>query len=351
VATQQAPFVSVVIPAHNESGGLRRTQDTIAEAVARCTDHYELIFVDDGSKDDTYAVIQELAEKNRYVKGLRLSRNFGKEAALLAGLESAKGDAVITMDADLQHPPAIIPRLIESWQRGYRIVNAVKEERPGDSLAVRLRASLFNKLLSLLGGIDVHRSSDFKLLDRTVVDILIKNMPERLRFYRGLSHWLGFEQAFVPFTVLDRAEGQSKWSLLALVELALTAVVSFTSAPLRLVSLLGVITLALGVVIGSDALWSWFHGNAVSGFTTTITTLLILASFIMISLGIIGEYIAKIYDEIKQRPVYLVASACGAGESGRPRHPADMRSSSLVSPLLVSECPEQVAKEVPDQHQ
>jgi glycosyltransferase involved in cell wall biosynthesis len=348
---QQAPFVSVVIPAHNESGGLRRTHDTIAAAVAGCTDHYELIFVDDGSTDDTYSVIEELTARNGHVRGLRLSRNFGKEAALFAGLESARGDAVITMDADLQHPPAVIPRLIESWQQGYRIVNAIKEERPGDNLAVRLRARLFNGLLSSLGGIDVERSSDYKLLDRTVVDILIKHMPERLRFYRGLSHWLGFEQASVPFTVPDRAEGQSKWSLLALVELALTAIVSFTSAPLRLVSLLGVMTLVLGFVIGSDALWSWFHGRAVSGFTTTITTVLILASFIMISLGIIGEYIAKIYDEIKQRPVYLVASACGPGHGDRMQQPADMRSSSRVIPPSMSERPEKVADEVPGQNQ
>ncbi|MGB5834693.1 MAG: glycosyltransferase family 2 protein [Thiohalocapsa sp.] len=306
------PFISIVLPAHNESKGLSRAVEAIEAVVSQCTDRYEFVIVDDGSTDDTYQVIEALADSNPHIRGIRFSRNFGKEAALLAGLDRATGDVVITMDSDLQHPPPVIPELLALWRQGYKVVNAVKQGRPGDSFMVRLRASVFNRMLSAVGGIDTRHSSDFKLLDRTAVNILINDLPERRRFYRGLSDWLGFEQSVVSFTVAERAAGEGKWSMLGLIDLAVTAIVSFTSAPLRVVTVLGVATLTLGFFVGTEALWSWFHGRAVSGFTTLITTLLILCSFIMISLGIIGEYIGKIYEEIKKRPVYLVASACGA---------------------------------------
>jgi hypothetical protein len=169
-----------------------------------------------------------------------------------------------------------------------------------------LRAAVINKLLTTLGGIDVRNSSDFKLLDRVVVDVLTRQLPERSRFYRGLADWVGFPSVTLKFDVAERETGQSGFSLKSLLSLALTAMVSFTSLPLRIVSGMGVLTFILGLIVGSDALHSWIRGDAVSGFVTMIFTLLIIGSFIMISLGVIGEYIAKIYDEIKQRPTFII---------------------------------------------
>jgi glycosyltransferase involved in cell wall biosynthesis len=278
----------------------------------------EIVVVDDGSHDDTFARVCELAQKDPRIKGLRFTRNFGKEAALLAGLRAAQGHAVVTIDADLQHPPQLIPRMISEWRKGAKVVDAVKRSRERDGFLTRMRARVFNSLLSTLGGIDVQNSSDFKLLDRVVVDAIARGLPERQRFYRGLSGWVGYSHVSVPFDVEARAAGQGKWTLWKLAELATTATVSFTSAPLRIVTVLGLFTLAFGFAVGTEALIGWFRGQAISGFTTTIVTLLILGSFIMISLGIIGEYIAKIYDEIKARPPYLVETSVGLGENALP---------------------------------
>jgi glycosyltransferase involved in cell wall biosynthesis len=304
-------LLSVVVPAHNEAAGIGHATSVILHALASCGMKLELIVVDDGSRDDTFERVRELSRKDARIKGLRFSRNFGKEAALLAGLKSASGDAVVTIDSDLQHPPALIPRMIEEWRNGAAVVDAVKRSRENDGLLTRMRAGLFNALLSRLGGINLENASDFKLLDRVVVDAITRELPERQRFYRGLADWVGYRHASVPFDVGTRAEGQGKWSVWRLVGLATTAIVSFTSAPLQIVTVLGVLTLALGSVVGADAVIAWFQGRAVSGFATTIITLLVVGSFIMISLGIIGEYLAKIYDEIKARPSYLVESAVG----------------------------------------
>jgi glycosyltransferase involved in cell wall biosynthesis len=304
-------LLSVVVPAHNEAAGIGHATSVILHALASCGMKLELIVVDDGSRDDTFERVRELSRKDARIKGLRFSRNFGKEAALLAGLKSASGDAVVTIDSDLQHPPALIPQMIEEWRNGAAVVDAVKRSRENDGLLTRMRAGLFNALLSRLGGINLENASDFKLLDRVVVDAITRELPERQRFYRGLADWVGYRHASVPFDVGTRAEGQGKWSVWRLVGLATTAIVSFTSAPLQIVTVLGVLTLALGSVVGADAVIAWFQGRAVSGFATTIITLLVVGSFIMISLGIIGEYLAKIYDEIKARPSYLVESAVG----------------------------------------
>jgi len=271
----------------------------------------EIIVVDDGSRDETFERVKALAVNDPRIKGLRFSRNFGKEAALLAGLRVARGEAIVTIDSDLQHPPALIPRMIEAWRDGAMVVDAVKRSRENDGVLTRIRAGLFNALVSKLGGINLRNASDFKLLDRTIVDAIARGLPEHQRFYRGLVDWVGYRHVTIPFDVEARAEGQGKWSVWKLVDLATTAIVSFTSAPLRIVTFLGMLTLLFGFAVGTEALIGWARGRAVSGFTTTITTLLVLGSLIMISLGIIGEYIAKIYDEIKGRPSYLVETALG----------------------------------------
>jgi glycosyltransferase involved in cell wall biosynthesis len=308
-------LLSVVIPAHNEALGLSHALEVIGEILSSCVEDWEIIVVDDGSQDGTFDRLQELAIKDTRIKGIRFSRNFGKEAALLAGLKAAEGDAVVTIDADLQHPPQQIPEMIEAWKKGAKVVDAVKRSRATDGVITKGRAKLFNSILSRLGGVNLENSSDFKLLDRVVVDVITHALSEKQRFYRGLSDWVGYEHVSIPFDVEARANGEGKWSLWGLVGLATTAMISFTSVPLRIVTILGLATLLFGVILAIDTLTSWFLGLSVSGFATIMITMLILGSFIMISLGIIGEYIAKIYNEIKSRPSYLVAEKIGINES------------------------------------
>lgn len=313
----RTPLISVVLPAHNEEAGICRAIDVIGSVLDACNVRWQIIVVDDGSCDQTFSVVARRAKHDDRVRGIHFSRNFGKEAALLAGIAAANGDAVITMDADLQHPPSVIPQMLDAWRSGAKVVHGVKRQRKHDSVAMRMRAVIFNKTISWLGGINIQNSSDFKLMDRVVVDVIARQLPEKRRFYRGLADWVGYRNAEVLFDVAERSDGQGKWSLLGLVELALTALVSFTSAPLRIVTIMGLLTLALGLWLTLDTLWSWSQGRAVSGFATTILTLLIIGSFIMISLGVIGEYIAKIYEEVKGRPVYLIDEY--AGFSNQPQ--------------------------------
>jgi glycosyltransferase involved in cell wall biosynthesis len=310
---RRGELVSVVIPAHDEAAGIEHTINEIERVLDGCEIgyEYELIIVDDGSRDGTFEKVLELETRHKGLKGIQFSRNFGKEAALLAGLTASTGDAVITMDADLQHPPELIPELLAKWKDGFQVVHGVKRDRSNDSALVRWRAMAFNYLIGLLGGIIVQHSSDFKLLDRIAVNAVVGQLPETQRFYRGLASWIGFKQTEIPFSVESRNVGYEKWSLPSLFDLATTALVSFTSAPLRIISILGLATLILGVVLAAEALLSWFQGKAVSGYTTIICTVLIIGSFIMISLGIVGEYMAKMYEEIKRRPSYLVTTRCG----------------------------------------
>jgi len=316
--TEPSILISVVMPARNESDGIHRAVDRVSRILETCGPDWEIVVIDDGSDDDTYEVLERIAAADPRVSGIRFSRNFGKEAALLAGLRAARGNCIVTMDADLQHPPELIPLMLERWNEGTKVVNAVKRNREADNWITRTRANFFNTLISSLGGIDLHNASDFKLLDRVAADKIVNELPERERFFRGLAGWVGYSTANVPFDIDERIDGESQWSIWKLAELALTALVSFTSAPLRIVTLLGIATLALGFFIGADAVISYFRGNAISGFATVIITLLVIGSFVMISLGIMGEYIAKIYEEVKRRPSFLIESTTGTSATGIP---------------------------------
>lgn len=308
-------MASVVIPAYNESLGIERAVTQVAEILSTCTRDWEIIVVDDGSRDQTYQKICRLSQAEPRIKAIALSRNFGKEGAMFAGLEHATGRAIITIDADLQHPPKLIPELLEKWRNGAQIVHAVKRTRQEESIGKKATAYFINKMISSLGGINVHNSSDFKLLDKEIVDIIIHKLPERERFYRGITSWLGFSEEYIYFDVENRQDDESKWSFWTLLELSITALTSFTSLPLRIVTILGIATLFLGFAVASEAIWSLIKGQAVSGFATTIISLLLIGSFIMISLGIIGEYIAKIYEEVKRRPLYLMKASVGLGQT------------------------------------
>lgn len=311
-------FVSVVMPAHNEESGIETAIRTVRGVLTEAGLRNEIIVVDDGSSDATFGRLEVIAAAMEDVIGIRLSRNFGKEAAVLAGLRAARGDVVVTMDSDLQHPPALIPQMINAWRNDAMVVNAVKRERAVDTFVARTRALVYGWISDKLGGLDLRNSSDFKLLDRRVVDVIIDLLPERHRLYRGLVQWVGFNQHEILFDVDERVSGQTKFSVRALIALALTGVISFTNTPLRIITGLGLATLLLSVVVIAETLWSWFRGTAVSGFATTIIVELLLGSFIMISLGIVGEYIAKMYDEIKRRPTFLVSTRVGPpAESSR----------------------------------
>lgn len=302
------PRLSLVTPAYNEESGIRTALEAFAGTLSRITPEWEIIVVDDGSYDRTYEEIRKVCRMEPRVRAIRLSRNFGKEGALLAGLRHASGDAAITIDSDLQHPPEVIPRLVEEWRRGALVVHAFKLNRGKDHWITRARAALFNATLSILSGMDMMNASDFKLLDRIVIDSIVDEIRERRRFYRGLTQWVGYKQASVGFEVEPRTAGKGKWLLRDLLSLAVTGVVSFSSMPLRIVTILGLIMILFGVVIAIDALISYFRGLAVSGFATLIITNIFIGSIVMISLGVIGEYIAKIYEEVKKRPPYLIAS-------------------------------------------
>ncbi len=311
LSPQTSPVISAIVPAYNEGQGLAIAIKTIAETLDTCGSTWEIIVVDDGSNDQTFQHVDLLSTHDHRIKGVALSRNFGKEAAMLAGLEHATGEAVIIIDADLQHPPALIPDMIEQWRLGAQIVHAVKRDRKEDSFGQRASAYVINHLISSLGGINIKNSSDFKLLDREIVDIIVHQLPERERFFRGLTSWLGFSEHYLYFDVASRQGDESKWSFMSLLELAITALTSFTSLPLRIITFLGFSTLILGFFVIADTLISLMYGQAVSGFATIIICLLLIGSFIMISLGIIGEYIAKIYEEVKNRPHYLIKARIG----------------------------------------
>ena len=304
-------IVSIVIPAYNEGEVIEATIKEI-ERVLQTTDMgWEIIVVDDGSTDGTIERLHRLVEHSDGVKAVRLSRNFGKEAAILAGLEASSGHATITIDADLQHPPTLIPEMISRWKQGAKVVNAVKRDYGPDGHVSSVGRTVFNASLAYLGGLKLKDASDFKLLDRVVVDAIVHDIPERTRFYRGLTDWLGYPQVAIPFDVEARAGGVTKWSVFGLVKLAISAIVSFTVMPLRIVTYLGLATLIFGAVVGADAVISWNRGEAVSGFATIIVTLCVIGSFIMLSLGIIGEYIGRIFHESKRRPAYLVDVSLG----------------------------------------
>lgn len=268
---------------------------------------YEVVMVDDGSVDGTWACIEQLAQEHAHLVALRLSRNFGKEAALAAGLEVARGKAVVLLDGDLQHPPKLIKEMFARWQTGeVDLVEAIKEKRGREPFWMRLGAGLFYSFLTRLGGASLEGATDFKLLDRSVVDAW-KQMGERNIFFRGMAAWLGFRRETVAFQVPERVGGVSRWSFWQLLRLAITGVTSFTSLPLHLTTIIGLLFFLFSLVLGSHTLYMKFSGQAVSGFATVILLLLIMGSCILVSIGIVGIYIARIYEEVKGRPRFLVA--------------------------------------------
>ena len=298
-------LLSVVLPAYNEEMNIANTVKTLTELFDREKIEYELVFISDGSKDKTFEEIKKASEANPRIKGAEFSRNFGKEAGIFAGLELTTGDAVIVMDCDLQHPPEVIPQMWKLWQEGAQIVEGKKSSRGKEGLFHKLFAGMFYKIMSGLIKMDMSSSSDFKLLDRKVVEVLL-SLPERNTFFRALTFWAGFDTRTVEYDVQERKYGVSKWSFFSLMRYAISNCTSFSTLPLQLVTFMGTFSIIFSVILGIQTLVRYLMGNSVEGFTTVILLILIIGGFIMLSLGIIGHYVARVYEEVKGRPKYII---------------------------------------------
>ena len=302
-------MLSVIIPAYNEELSIERAYYTISDILRNAGIDNEIIFVDDGSKDKTYEIVAALAEKEKGLRGLHFSRNFGKEGAISAGLAAAEGDCVVVIDCDLQHPPEKIVEMYRLWEEGYEVVEGIKSTRGKESAMHSWAAKGFYSIISALIGFDMENTSDFKLLDRKVVDV-INSIPEKKGFFRAISFWVGYKKTTVEFDVQERLEGTTKWSPVGLIKYAVSNITAYSTAPMQMVTVLGVIMLAISAVFGVWALVDKLAGRAAEGITTVILVLIFIGSIMMISLGIIGYYVARIYEEIKGRPKYIVAASC-----------------------------------------
>lgn len=302
--------ISIVIPAYNEAENIQEIYERISKEFSMLKEDFEVIFVDDGSKDETFFRISTLTLNHKNVIGVKFSRNFGKEAAIFAGLHQASGDAAIVMDADMQHPVTLLHDMVDKWQQGYLIVEARKLKRQNESAMYRFFSKLFYKILNRMAGIELNNLSDFKLLDRKAYQMILK-LTEKQTFFRALSGWMGYRSCFIDFEVADRLHGQTSWSMKGLFKYAINNITSFSSLPLHLVTVMGFIFFVFAMLLGIHTLYNYFVGDAVSGFTTVILVLLILGAVLMSALGIIGHYLAKIYDELKNRPRYIIEEIKG----------------------------------------
>ena len=304
MSTRPLSLLSVVAPVLDEEDTLEAFYERTREALDDLP--FELVIVDDGSRDGTGELLERLARDDRRVRVVSLSRNFGYQAAVTAGLDHARGDAVVTIDADLQDPPELIPDLVRAWQAGSDVVYAVREQREGETWVKLTTARWFSKLFARLARLELPQGvGDFRLLDRTAVDAL-RRMPERNRFLRGMTIWVGYTQTSIPYARSARYAGRTKYRWRTLFDISIDALSSFSSAPLQVATLLGfavsfIAFLGIPYVIINKAL-----GFYVEGVSTLLFAILLLGGIQLITLGIIGEYISRIYDEVKRRPLYLV---------------------------------------------
>lgn len=298
-------MLSVILPSYNEEENIARTSETLKNILEQNRIPFELIFVNDGSRDRTGQLIREEAEKDARVVGVQFSRNFGKEACIFAGLRQSAGDCCAVMDCDLQHPPETLVEMYRLWEQGYEVVEGVKSSRGEESILHTLFARGFYKIIGACTNID-ENSSDFKLMDRKVVDVLC-GLTEKTTFFRALSFWVGFKSTRVSYEVQERKFGTSKWSFKSLVKYAVANVTAFSAMPLHFVTFCGGILIFFFVVMAIQTFVHWCRGMSVEGFTTVILLQLLIGGGIMLALGVIGYYIAKIFDEVKNRPQYIIS--------------------------------------------
>ncbi len=301
---------------YNESEGLETLHAALAPVLEGLAPRFEIILVDDGSRDNTFDVAHELSREDPRVKVIRFARNFGKEAGMAAGLRHARGDAVVLMDADLQHPPAVIAEMLALWKNGADMVIAVRRTRATDFWLRRLISRAFYHLFDVVSEVRIPQGAgDFRLFDRKVVRAIV-SLPERNRFMKGITSWVGFRQECLPFDVANRASGRSAWSLLSLLRYARDGVTSFSTLPLRVWSILGVLIAGIASLYG---LWllirTMVFGIDVPGYASLMVSMLFLGGVQLISLGVLGEYVGRIFLEVKMRPMYLISDSIGITES------------------------------------
>lgn len=313
--TVEPKTITVVVPLHNEEGNLDVLTERLRAVLEDVGEAYSILFIDDGSTDDTLTKLRRLAQVDRRICAVALSRNFGKEAAIAAGLRYARGDAVVLMDADLQHPPEIIPQFLAAWRAGSEIVFGLRQDRVGESRSRTNLSKLFYGLFKRLSDLQIPEgSTDFLLLDRKAIDAM-SALGERTRFSKGLYSWIGFRSTYVPFAVGERRHGVSRWSLFALATYAVDAFASFSSLPLKVWSYFGVL-ISLGAIAYAVyfAVQTTVFGIDVPGFPSLIVSIMFFAGVQLISLGVIGEYLARMFEEVKRRPLFIVGERIGAIE-------------------------------------
>jgi polyisoprenyl-phosphate glycosyltransferase len=310
--------VSIAIPVFNEAENIPILFDHLKPVLDSLPFTFEILFVDDGSTDETYTKIKELQRRDRRVKAISFSRNFGHQAALTAGLQYATGDAVITMDGDLQHPPSLIPTLLERWTEGFRIVYTTREATADESFFKKSTSRLFYRIINAFSDTPVQPfAADFRLLDRTVVDSL-NTLKERDRFLRGLIGWMGFPSIGIPYQADERAAGTSKYSTRKMIKLAVDGILSFSAAPLHLVTYLGLAVSFLSFVYGLYSIYAYFFTNlTIPGWTSLLVTVLFLGGVQLFSIGFLGEYLIRVYNEAKGRPPYIIQEILNLDNSKR----------------------------------
>ncbi|TAG25319.1 MAG: glycosyltransferase [Burkholderiales bacterium] len=315
------PSLSCVIPCYNEAKNLEQLLPMMSETLAALSPAWELILVDDGSTDATALVLAKWAQQPGF-KAIFLSRNFGKEAALSAGLQASQGDVVVMMDGDLQHSGDLIGTFMQKWREGADVVYAVREHRRDESRFKRWGTDLFYALVNAADRFEVPAGAgDFRLMDRRVVNALL-SLPERNRFMKGLYAWVGFNAVAVPYMPNERGHGSSHFSAMRLIRFSLDGLTAFTTLPLRAVSLLGFALAVMAFLYGFFRTVTYFlYGSDVSGWTTIVVSLMLFAGIQMISLGIVGEYIGRVFEEVKGRPLYVVKHELGSGLPDRTSEP------------------------------
>ena len=336
IFSESNPQLSVVVPAYNEEGNVPRLCADLKKVLCLLNISWEIIFVDDGSTDKTWEKIVLLQEQDRLVKGIRFSRNFGHQYALFAGLSNARGQAVIAMDADLQHPPEVIPQLLEQWYNGSKIVQAIRRDNENTSWSKKTSSRLFYKIFSLLSGVDLSAGmADFRLLDRQVVNELIKSKEDAL-FLRGLVEWLGFKTSKVEFVSGDRFSGNSKYSLKKMLKFAWTGIISFSIVPLRIGIFVGMLSSLFAFYLLSEAIYiKMFTDKAVPGWASTIGVVSLLFGLLFIFLGIVGEYIGRILIQVRGRQRFIIS------ESTEFRAPSEKKMSvSTMSSNMAGKLPQ-----------
>jgi dolichol-phosphate mannosyltransferase len=315
--SERRQLISVVVPCFNEEAVIRQTHGRLVGVLEKAGLPFEIIYVNDGSRDRTLAILRSLVESDNRVRVLSFSRNFGHQLAVTAGIDYAAGDAVVLIDADLQDPPELVPKMIELWQEGNHVVYGVRESRSGESQFKLLTAQAFYRLINQISDVPIPLDTgDFRLMDRRAVDVL-KKMPERDRFVRGMVSWVGFKQCPLPYPRAERAAGESKYPLRKMMLFAMDGLVSFSIVPLRISMVVGFVTAGIAVLGILYALFlRLFTENWEPGWTLLFISIFFLAGMTLCCLGIVGEYVGRIYREIKRRPLYVMDERLGFETAG-----------------------------------